>query len=209
VTDVPTWVLLVLRIASGNQYGKSHSRESPNWSESDTYIITFPLEFFHSYFPPMSNLSELYFPPPSTDNKPPPRRLYWTNYIESAEAYWRQESYSFITYNLGVIAQPDPITQVHMSQFNQLRFPPPVPIYQPDPPALPLWRHLAVGRIQSFCFIHHSNIIHLAEPDKSTERSHKRRGLNQPLFPPLSHLYSQSIDPLQAVIKSEEPTENH
>jgi hypothetical protein len=122
----------------------------------------------------MSNLSELYFPPPSTDNKPPPGRLYWKNYIESAEAYWRQESYSFITSNLGVIAQPDAITQVHMSQFHQFRFPPPIPLIQPPPPALPRWRHIAEDhRIQSFCFIH-SNIIHLAEPDKPTERSPKR-----------------------------------
>jgi hypothetical protein len=152
----------------------------------------------------MSNLSELYFPPPSTDNEPPLGRLYWNNYIESAEAYWRQESFSFITSNLGVIAQPDPTTQVHMSQFNQLKFPPPVPIYQPDPPALPRWRQLAKGhRIQSFGFIH-SNIIHLAEPDKHIERSPKRRRLNQPLFPPLSHPYCQPTDPLQAVIKLEE-----
>jgi hypothetical protein len=52
VTDVPTWVLLVLRLASGNQYtrgtpkGENHiAGKAQNWSESDTYIITFPLEF--------------------------------------------------------------------------------------------------------------------------------------------------------------------
>jgi hypothetical protein len=151
----------------------------------------------------MSNLSELYFPPPSTDNEPPPGQLYWLNYIEAAEAYWRQEKYNFISSNLGVIAQPDPTSQVPMSQFNQFRFPPPVPIYQPPPPALPRWRRREVDRrIQAYRFIN-SNIIHLAEPDQPTERSPKRRRLNQPLFPPLSHPYCQPTDPLQAVIKSE------
>jgi hypothetical protein len=154
----------------------------------------------------MSNLSELYFPPPSADNEPPSGRLYWSSYIESAEAYWRQETFSFITSNLGVIAQPEPITQEHMSQFHQFRFPPHIPISQPPPPALPRWRpNPAERRVQSFCFIH-SNIIHLAEPDKPIERSPKRRRLNQPLFPPLSHPYCQPTDPLQAVIK---PEENH
>jgi hypothetical protein len=156
----------------------------------------------------MFNLSELYFLPPIEDNEPPHSLLHWHSFIIAAEAYWRQESYNFIKENLGFIAQPDPTNQVHMSQFHQFRFPPLVPVIQPPPPALPCWRHFDVDhRIQTFHFIH-SNIIHLAEPDKPIKRSAKRRRLNQPLFPPLSHPYCQPTDPLQTVIKLEELKEN-
>jgi hypothetical protein len=153
-------------------------------------------------------VSEFYLPPPIEDNEPPLGFLHWPSFIVSAEAYWRQESVNFIQENIGVIAQPAPTNHVHMSQFHQFRFPPPVPIIQPTPPALHIWRSRAVDyHIQSFCFIH-SNIIHLAEPDKPTERSPERQRQNQPLVPPLSHPYCQPTDPLQAVIKPKEPTEN-
>jgi hypothetical protein len=157
----------------------------------------------------MSNVSELYFPPPIEDNKPPRGLLRWPSFIVSSLAYWRQERYNFIKENIGIMAQPASTNHVHMSQFHQFRFPPLLPVYQPPPPALPHWRRLAVDcRIQAFHFLQ-SNIVHLAEPDKHQfERSSKRRRLNQPLFPPLSHLYCQPTDPLQAVIKPEEPTGN-
>jgi hypothetical protein len=206
VTDKPTWVLLVLRLALGNQYtrgtpkGDNHiAGKAQNWSESDTYIITFPLEYF-LHFPLMSNLTDLHFPPPESENPPPLGLSLWRPFFFPFTAYWRRQRFHFISENIGVIAQPAPTNQVQMPQFHLLRFPPPVPIHQPDPPALPRWRRLAEDhRIQSFCFIH-SNIIHLAEPDQPTERSPKRRRLNQPLFPPLSHPYCQATDPLQAVI---------
>jgi hypothetical protein len=51
----------------------------------------------------MPNLADLYFPPSIEDNKP---LLHWASYILSAEAYWRQETYNFISENIGVIAQP-------------------------------------------------------------------------------------------------------
>jgi hypothetical protein len=127
-----------------------------------------------SSFSSMSNLSELYFPPPIKDNEPPQGLLHLPSFILADEAYWRQGRYNFIKENIGVIAQPDTTNQVHMSQFNQFRFPPPVPVIQPTPPALPIWRRREVDhRIQSFRFIH-SNIIHLAEPDKPIERSPRR-----------------------------------
>jgi hypothetical protein len=114
----------------------------------------------------MANLADLYFPPSIEDEDP---ILHCASYILSAEAYWRQKTYNFISEKNGAIAQPSPTTQVQMRQFELLRFPPPIPLIQPPPPALPRWRHIAEDhRIRSFCFIH-SNIIHLAEPDKPTD----------------------------------------
>jgi hypothetical protein len=82
--------------------GKSHSRESPNGSGSDTYIITFPSEFLPSYILlPIYNIADLYFPPSIEYDDP---ILYWASYILSGEAYWRQETYNFISENIGVIA---------------------------------------------------------------------------------------------------------
>jgi hypothetical protein len=151
-------------------------------------------------------VSEFFFAPPIEDNKPPQGLLRWPSFIVSAEAYWRQERYNFIKENIGVIAQPVPTNQVHMSQFHQFRFPPPVLVIQPPPPALPRWRPRAIDdRLQAFRFFQ-SNIIHLAEPDPSTGRSAKRRILNQPLFPPLAHPYCRPTDPPQAVIKEEDPS---
>jgi hypothetical protein len=51
-----------------------------------------------------------------------------------------------------------------MSQFTQFYFPPPVPIMQPDPAALPRWRpsHLD-RRIQAFRFLQ-ENIGVVADP---------------------------------------------
>jgi hypothetical protein len=181
VTDVPTWVLLVLRLASGNQYtrgtpkGENHiAGKAQNWSESDTYIITFPLEYF-LHFPPMSNLTDLHFPPPESENSPPLGLPLWRPFFFPLTAYWRRQHFNFISENIGVIAQPAPTNQIQMRQFELLRFPSPIPLIQSPPPTLPCWRHIAENhRIRSFCFIH-SNIIHLAEPYQPTERSPKRR----------------------------------
>jgi hypothetical protein len=157
----------------------------------------------------MSNLPDLHFPPPESENPPPIGVPLWRPFFFPLTAYWRRQCFNFISENIGVIAQPAPINQMQMHQFHLLRFPPPAPIHQPDPPAIACWRRLAENhRIQSFHFIH-SNIIHLTEPDKPIERSHKKGRLNQPLFPPLSHPYCQPTDPLQAVIKPEEPTQNY
>ena len=152
----------------------------------------------------MANIADLHFPPTIEDDDSILYAIFSASYIHSAEAYWRKETYNFISQNIGVIAQPSPTNQVQMRQFELFRFPPPVPLIQPRPPRLPRWRPQAIDyRLKSFCFIH-SNIIHLAEPDKPIERSPKRRRLNQPLFPPLSHPYCQPTDPFQAVIKPEE-----
>jgi hypothetical protein len=152
----------------------------------------------------MSNLTDLHFPPPESENPPPLGLPLWRPFFFPLTAYWRRQRFNFISANIGVIAQPAPTNQEQMHQFHLLRFPPPVPIYQPPPPALPRWRHFEEDRrVQAFRFIH-SNIIHLAEPDQPPERSPKQRRLNQPLFPPLSHPYCQPTDPLQAVIKPEE-----
>jgi hypothetical protein len=151
----------------------------------------------------MANIADLYFPPPIEGYNSILYSNFSASYIHSAEAYWRQEEFHFISENIGAIPQPSPTNQVHMSQFHQFRFSPPVPIYQPPPPTLPRWRRLEEdSRVQAFRFIH-SNIIHLADPDPSNERSPKRRRLNQPLFPPLSHPYRQPTDRFQTVIKLE------
>jgi hypothetical protein len=142
VTDLPTWVLLVLRIASGSQY----TRGTPKGE----------------------------------------------NHIAGKA-------------QIGVkVTLPSSLFLQSFFLFELLRFPPPVPLIQPPPPQLPRWRPIEIDfRLRSFRFIH-SNIIQLAEPDQPTERSPKRRRLNQPLFPPLSHPYCQPTDPFQAVIKPEE-----
>ena len=150
----------------------------------------------------MANIADLHFPPTIEDDDSILFSIFSASHIHSAEAYWRKEIFHFISENIGVIAQPSPTNQVHMSQFHQFRFPPLVPLYQPPvtpPPALPRWRHFEEDRrVQAFRFIP-SNIIHLAEPDQPTERSPKQRRLNQPLFPPLSHPYCQPTDPFQAI----------
>jgi hypothetical protein len=168
----------------------------------------------------MANLSDLHFPPTATEYVPPPSQLYWANYPASWDTYWRVQRFNFIQSNLGVIAKP--AIQVHMplsepyiplpTPVNQVqphiyRYPPVIGIIQPPPPELPLWRAPRVShtnRARAFNFFLMNTTTHICEPDRHIEPSPKRRQLNQPLFPPLSHPYCQTTDPLQAVIKSEE-----
>jgi hypothetical protein len=157
----------------------------------------------------MNNLSDLYFPPSVFQDPPPPALPRW-RHQHQIERDQRQDQYIFIRENIGVISEPSPDHQVQMSQY-KYRYPALVAIIQPPPPERPYWRAPRVShtnRVRALNFLILNTTTHLLEPDTSIERSPKRRRLNQPLFPPLSHPYCQPTDPLQAVIKPEEP-ENH
>jgi hypothetical protein len=93
-----------------------------------------------------------------------------------------------------------------MSQLHRFYFPPPVPIIQPEPPALPIWRPAPQDhRIRAFLFLR-ENFGVVADPfEESSGRKIKKRRLNQPSFPRLSHLHCIECDPYQKVIKVEDP----
>jgi hypothetical protein len=158
----------------------------------------------------MNNVSDLHFPPSVFLNPPPPALQRW-RHQHQIERDQRQDQYNFIRETIGAIAQPSPDHQVQMSQYKYCH-PVFVPIIQPPPPELPYWRAPRVShtnRVRAFNFLTLNTTTHLIEPDKPTERSPKRRRLNRPLFPPLSHPYCQPTDPLQAMIKPEEPTASY
>jgi hypothetical protein len=87
-------------------------------------------------------------------------------------------------------------------------------IFQASGNQLPIWRipFEVSRRRQRFEFIL-ANIKNIAEPDRIQhpvlDPRLKRIRLNQPFFPPLSHLYCQPTDPLHAVIKVEDPMETN
>jgi hypothetical protein len=87
-----------------------------------------------------------------------------------------------------------------MSQFPLFYFPPPVPIIQPELP-----RIQQDCRIKAFRFLR-ENIGVVANPSEVVfGRANKRRRLNPPSLPKLSHLHCSKCDPFQKVIKVEDP----
>ena len=93
-----------------------------------------------------------------------------------------------------------------MYQIHQFYFPPPVPIIQPDPPALPRWKPTHQDRRILAFRILRENIGVVADPfEVSSGRKIKKRRLNQPSFPKLSHFHCFECDPYQRIIKVEDP----
>jgi hypothetical protein len=92
-----------------------------------------------------------------------------------------------------------------LSKFQLYYFPLPVPVIQPEPPRLPIWRPAQQHhRIKAFQFFmrKYGAVADLVE--EPIERETKKRRLNPPSLLKLAHLHCSKCDPFQKVIKVED-----